>query len=568
MKSNTLADTQKSQRIHRLVQEFKTLKWYTLFHVLMLFCLSSGALNFWYRGNDSQFSSIESKPLFGILIVIILASLRVFKKDDMKDLQAFWITRPVRPKILYSMKLVALHLCLTFPAFLVTVVTLLFITNPLHALIYAVEVSLWIGFSIHLLAFGFLSFKGYSLSFLIPFIFFLSMIMTLFIYFDKYRDHWNTQVDSFQITVYLLIILVVWIVLFWLGIRYLINYPHRRIASYNSIFGWCITIISLHFVNIIPNIYDSDKILDAFVPKDPLELKDRSFSSREGEHVVSLHYYLPLPEFEKRDELELESSEKGTLELENGQVLVVWNHLIEKEGEFMLEIQIDVPVDQDYGGFKDLDFASFKKSFNNKVETMRGEISLFRADEKRLFKITDNMHVEPFIHNDVKYSVLSQKGQTDENVGLIQKNQPYLQQESTKRRSTIIVHRFDPPLLFSSLLENSISPYEGYVQTAYYSFFTGERISYAINDHGYAKSLFGHLNSEHVDTTMEKGHDLYALYEHWQRLEDSKKTILSYEEWLEKEIEIGCYTYINGDIITIPFDVKIELPMMPQVFEE
>jgi len=122
MKSNTLADTQKSQRIHRLVQEFKTLKWYALFNLLMLFCFSYGALNFWYWSSDSKFSSFESKPLFGIVLVVILASLRVFKKDDMKDPQAFWVTRPVRPKILYSMKLVALHLCLTFPAFLVTVV--------------------------------------------------------------------------------------------------------------------------------------------------------------------------------------------------------------------------------------------------------------------------------------------------------------------------------------------------------------------------------------------------------------------------------------------------------------
>jgi len=92
MKSNTLADTQKSQRIHRLVQEFKTLKWYALFYLLMLFCLSYGALKFWYD-DASNTSGFESLSLFGIIGVLILAPLRIFKEDDMKDPQAFWVTR-------------------------------------------------------------------------------------------------------------------------------------------------------------------------------------------------------------------------------------------------------------------------------------------------------------------------------------------------------------------------------------------------------------------------------------------------------------------------------------------
>ena len=535
MKSNTLADTQKYQRIHRLVQEFKTLKWYALFYLLMLFYLSYGALKFWYD-DASNTSGFESLSLFGIIGVLILAPLRTFKEDDMKDPQAFWITRPIRQNVMFKTKLTALHLYLTLPTFLVTVVTLLFIISPLRAFIYAIEISLWIACSIHLLAFGALNVLGYKRSFFLPFAFFVGMVLGSF--FCRY---YQLIVGSeIQIMANFLIILVVLVVLFWLGIRYLLNNPQLRIGSYKLIIGGFITVCVLFNVKFMP--IDGWSVrMDKIASAEPLKFKQSGKFSSGDQYFQSLSYYLPISRLEKKHKRFLWGRENIVLVLKNGKKLRVETSITNRNSIHMLRLKVLIPSDRNISQDGRLE------NLSTTIETISGQATLSVCERDNFFEISDDIDADRLIHGDTKYTV-----------------HPH----TKGKEREVSARRFDLPLLSSFFVGgNKVQDHHNDYEIGYYSSVTQRWVD--CSKTGFSKeSLFGRILTKKVD--MQQDSD-FSLREHWKILKESSKTDLNFKEWkntIKSEINLGCYVPVNEEIVVIPFEVEIELPMVPQIFEE
>ena len=79
--------------------------------------------------------------------------------------------------------------------------------------------------------------------------------------------------------------------------------------------------------------------------------------------------------------------------------------------------------------------------------------------------------------------------------------------------------------------------------------------------------MFGRLLLKNVNP---KRTNESALLRHWQYLKRSSETELSFTEWkkaINDEINIGCYVPVNEEIVVVPFEVQIPVPMIPELNE-
>ena len=542
---------------HRFKIEIRENRIYAIIWFLVLAILTISAISYW--NSEIKFDPLTGRPgnsmseIIGLLIIPlgaipIVCTVATFRQDNLKDPRAFWNTRPVRPAILHTTKIVFLHLLFTLPLALCTFLVSINATDFGTSMIYAGEAALWSAAAIHLAALASLHNHQISKLLLIPAVGLLGIMFTAYL---VSQFHLTTP-NSYHPTRFnsnLLITTCILLVLFVLGGIALIKKPTLKFPLWAPLLVGSLTFPVLS-ASWLPRFNPNRDVVE-FHPSEPLT----EFTTATTRHNLQ-HYYLlnyPLENL-------LPGSDRIPIKLLSHQL--DYSSLSELNSGFKTEI----------------------KSWNGASDHFPGDKNLERIaldqNNDRLFNITLSVGV-PHDHSirsivdmdDLPRKNVTIEGDMDiitlspEDAFTIDRNQTFTSKEPGQSftykpsggkniRSSIMSKTFSLPLASSVNLQIDRN-YHG--QNPFISLKhreTGQFFLLQENSGRTFHSMFGRVHYSEIQNPREDS----MVNHYWKhRLQNKFPDFPDFEEW-NKNTELQILPPERFKTVTVPFKVTVALP--------